>query len=101
LGWPVVRASAGERRHVQDVPHGTPSAADHSATAQGTTVAVEGRDADQGGNLPAVEVAQFGQVGNEPQHGDRTHAGDRPQLSVSRHAGLARIVSWRVGLEIL
>src|SRR5262249_2193190 len=79
-----------------------PTPADHPAAPQNAAVTVEWRDADQCGNLPTVEVAQFGQIGHECQGGDGTHAGDRSQqvFGVSpRGAGANRVVE--VGLEIL
>jgi hypothetical protein len=56
-----IAADSRHRCHVQHSPDlGTP-APDAAAAAQAATVAVEGRQANQGGDLLAIESSQLGQ----------------------------------------
>ena len=51
------------------------AAPDGAPAAHGTAVPVEGGDADQGGDLPSVEAAEFGQVGDQGAGGGLADAG--------------------------
>ena len=53
------------------------TAADTAACAAVAGVAVEGRDAEQGGGLAAREVAELGHVGAQAGGVDRAEAGNR------------------------
>src|SRR5947209_13509680 len=68
--------SAGtERSEVQDTADVAASAGDEAFAALLAAVAVEGSNADQGGDLLAVELAQFGDLGDERHASDRSDAG--------------------------
>jgi hypothetical protein len=71
-----VAASGAESRHVQGVPDGDASAPDGSCSGESSAVVIEGRHADQCGDLLAVELSQFGEVGQEGGGGGETDAGD-------------------------
>jgi hypothetical protein len=89
----------GERGPVQGAPHRAAAAANHPAAPQGATVPVEGRDPDQGGNLPAAELPQFGEFGDERGGRNRTHAGHGAEqvLRLSTHrAGADGVVQIRL-----
>src|SRR5262245_16229563 len=70
-----VMASGGERGHIENPAHGASGPADHAPTPEGAAVPIERRDADQGGDLAAIEPPQFRQFGDERRGGDRTHPG--------------------------
>ena len=72
-------ADGGERGHVQHVADGGPAAGNHAAAAEGATVAIDRGDADEGGDFPAVEVAELGEIGDEGVGGNGPDAGDRAQ----------------------
>ena len=61
------RREGGQIQHVTNGRTSTPHA---PSPAQGAAVTIEWRDADQGGDLLAVELAQFGQTGDQGQDGD-------------------------------
>ena len=71
-----VVANGRESGHVQDVADGRSSASDHPMAAPGAGIAVEGRDADEGGELPAVEAAELRQLGDKGSRGHRADAGN-------------------------
>ena len=54
-----------ESRHVEDVAEGPASSADGAFAGSFAAVVGVGRDADQGGDLFAVELSQLGQFGDE------------------------------------
>jgi hypothetical protein len=60
-----VETRGDQRGHVQSAAHGGPSAPDVSGAREGAAVAVERGDPDQGGDLPASELAELRELGNE------------------------------------
>lgn len=52
---------------------------DHSLSAQGAAVPGQRRNADQRGDLLAVECTQFGKIGQESATDDGTDAGNAAQ----------------------
>lgn len=60
--------------HVQDVADAASSAADHAMAAPCAQIFVEWRDADESGQLAAIERAEFGQFGDEGSRGYRANA---------------------------
>ena len=70
------------RGHIQDVAQGGASAADGAFAEVFSGVAVEGRHADQGGELAAVGLAEFVELGDEGRGKDRPDAGDRAEARV-------------------
>ena len=81
LAEPLVEApdlrivSAGHQgRHVQRRPHIAASAADHAFAPVLPAVVVHGRHAHQAGDLASVELAQFGQGGQQHLAGGRADA---------------------------
>jgi hypothetical protein len=71
-----VVSAGGEGGHVEDVADDGPAAEDGPAAAHQATVAVDGGDANQGGDGLAVDGAQFGQEGQEGSGGDVADAWD-------------------------
>ena len=74
-----VGPTGGEGGHVEGGADGGAPTPDRAAAAPGAAVPIEGRDADEGGDLVAVERAQFGQLGEQGVAGDRADAGDALQ----------------------
>ena len=73
-------ASGGDKcGHVHRVADVGSSAADHAVAAPCPGIAIERRDADERGELAAVERAQFGQFGDEGARRDRPYSGNRGQ----------------------
>ena len=88
-----IGAAGDQGGHVEGGAHGGAAAGDGAAAAQGAAVAVDRRDPDQGGDLAAVEMAEFGQLGDQGAQRRRADAGDAvPSRSASAcQAGLLRI----------
>ena len=87
-----IAADSRHRRHVQHSPDlGTP-APDATAAAQAATITVEGRQANQGGDLLAIESSQLGQRCEQRarQHLP-TQGTERSSSSRSRQSGVLRI----------
>ena len=86
-----VVAAGHQRSHIEDGPHPGASAPDGAFATQGATVPVEGSHAHQGGDLLAVEGAQFGQVGQQSEGELLPHAGNGAQeiILLSPHGTLA------------
>jgi len=72
-----IAASGGEGRHVEDTADGFSSAADGAFALVLSAVAIEGSQADEGGDLLAVELSQFGDIGDEGGGGDAAESWDR------------------------
>src|SRR5215470_4654809 len=94
-----VMASSNERSHVEDPAYGAPAPPDHAPAPQRAAVLVAGRDAHQGGDLPAVEPPQFRKFGDERGGGDRAPPGHgREQIHgfPPRWAGTDRVMQIRL-----
>ena len=75
--------SAGDQRsHVDDHGHSCSATPDNAAPAHGSAVPVDGSNADQSGDLFAVQHAQFRRVRQERQRELLSHAVDRAQQIV-------------------
>jgi len=68
-----------QRGHVEGGAYGCATAPDLTATPPLAAVAVEGGDADEGGDGAAVEAPQFGEVGEQGPRDRGTDAGDAAQ----------------------
>jgi hypothetical protein len=68
-------AGRDEGRHVQRRPDWRAAAPDQALAFQGSAVAGQGSHADEGGDLFAVESAEFGQAADEGAAQDRPDAG--------------------------
>jgi len=68
-----------ERGHVQGGAHAGAAPPDDTPAAQRAALAGERGHANQGGNGFAVEVAEFGHLGEQGQGGGRANAGDAAQ----------------------
>src|SRR5436190_15316882 len=68
--------------HVEDGPDLRAPAPDRAPAAQGSAVAVEGGDADERGNLPTTQRAEFGQGRHERGGQDGADAGGTAQQVV-------------------
>ena len=78
-----VAAFGGEGGHVQGIPNGGSSSPDGSGSQQKSAVTIEGSDADERSDLLAVELSQFGEVGQEGGGGggsDARHGGHEVDL---------------------
>ena len=71
----------GQGPHVENTPNPGASAPDGASASQGTAVPVEGRHAHQGRDLPSVQSAQLGQVG---QQGERAAPPRRERCAEGR-----------------
>ena len=92
---------SGDGGHVQHAPHRSAALLNHATAPQGAAIAVEGRDADQSRDLPAVEVAQFREFGDERRGGDRAHSRYGPEQVLGlppRRTGPDRVME--VGFEV-
>ena len=71
-----IGAAGDQSPHVGRRAHGGVAAGDSAAAAQRAAVAIDRRDPDQGGDLAAVEMAEFGQLGDQgnAHHEDRIGA---------------------------
>ena len=72
-----VAASGSQGRHVEDTADGFSSAADGAFALVLSAVTIEGSQADEGGDLLAVEFAQFGDIGDEGGGSDAAESWDR------------------------
>ena len=72
-----------QRRHVQCGSDPTASSPDGASAMQRAAVSVEGRRTDQGGDLPPVQGAQFGQVREKGEGELLPHAGHRAQKAAA------------------
>ena len=59
-GWIV--ADGDEGGHVKGASYRSATTHDHAAAAESAAVAVHGGDADQRGNLAAIQKTQFGEM---------------------------------------
>ena len=87
-------AGSDESAHVECLAYITSAATDHSAPAQGATVAGEGRHADQLCDLSTIESAQLGQGPDERAGGPGTHAGDAAQQIITGTPEWAGLMRW-------
>ena len=71
-----VATDRGQGGHEQDPTDGAPAAADHAPAAEGATVTIERREADEGGDASAIKLAEFREFGDERQ--GRNWADPRP-----------------------
>ena len=62
--------------HVECASDVGPSAPDGTSSPMSTTVPVQGSDTDKGGDLPAIEGAEFGECTDEGEGGNGADAGD-------------------------
>ena len=72
-------ATGHQSSHVQDCADPGASAPNGTSASQCATVPVEGSLSHQGGDLPAVQGAQFRQVGQEGERELLSNAGDGAQ----------------------
>ena len=70
-----VEADGTEGGHVQRGPDGGSTAEDGALASEGSAVAVDGRDTDEGGDLLPGAVSEFGEFGDERAGGLRSDAG--------------------------
>ena len=84
-----VPACRGQCPHIEDAPHSGATAPDSAFAPQSPAIPVEGSEAHQSGDLPAVQRAQLRQAGQQSE-GDlfSTPGTVRSRLSFSRHTGL-------------
>src|SRR5437762_14050383 len=66
-----IAAAGGKCSHVQRAANRSAAAADGPFAAKRAGVAVERRQADEGGDLLAIELAQFRQLGDERRSEER------------------------------
>ena len=66
-----------ERRHVEDGANGFSSAADGAFSLVRAAITIEGSQADEGGDLLAVQFAEFRNIGDHGGGGNRPEAGNR------------------------
>jgi hypothetical protein len=71
-----VASSRGERGHVEQATDRRASSPDCPLASELAAVSIEGSQADQGGDLLAIELAQFGDFGDERGAGHRSDAGN-------------------------
>src|SRR5712672_3967247 len=64
-----IGAAGDQGRHKQSSAHGRAAAGDGAAPAHRAAVAVDRRDTDEGGDLAAIEAAEFGQLGDQGAQG--------------------------------
>ena len=74
-----VAAGGVEGGHVEGAADASPPAADPSGFGGMSAVLVDGRDADEGGDLLAVDLAEFGELGDERDGRDGSDSGDAGQ----------------------
>jgi hypothetical protein len=74
-----IEAGGDNRVHVQHGSHVSPATPHRALASPRAAVAIEGRDADQRGNLFMGQRAQFWQMGQEGGGQHRAHAGHAPQ----------------------
>ncbi len=72
-------ASGDESRHVESRANACSPSPNHALSSAPAAVAIQGSNADQGGNLLPRTCAQLGQVGQQGQRRLRPHAGHTPQ----------------------
>ena len=83
-----MEACGGEGSHVEDGADGFASAADGAFALMLAAIAIEGSQADEGGDLLAVELSELGDVGHEGGHvgsEEEDHAGAAGDAA--RHRG--------------
>lgn len=71
-----VEPHGGEAGHVQGAADVGSSAPDHASSSELPAVTVEGSDSDQGCDLLAVELSQFGEFGQQGGTGSGPDSGD-------------------------
>src|SRR5262245_45479573 len=69
--------------HVEDVTHGHATPVDTSMSFKLSAIKVIGRETDEGSDLPAVELTEFGQRGEERISECRANAGHRNEQAVA------------------
>ena len=69
-----IATDGGEGGHVEGVADVKSSAADGAGAGLLAAVVVEGCDTDEGGDLFAIELTEFGQIGKQSHRGDVAHA---------------------------
>ena len=97
------RDSSGRRRggHVEHGAHRRAAAPAGAAPAEGATVARQRRDADERGDLAAIEVAEFGQQAEQRRGQRRAHAGHTLQqfiLDPPERTGFDQLAQLAVGV---
>jgi len=71
-----VETSSCEGGHVEDAADGLPAAGDSAFTFEGAAVSVVGSQADEGGDLLPVELAELRDIGHERVGGDLSQSGN-------------------------
>ena len=74
-----IGAAGDQGGHVERGAHGRAAAGDGAAPAQGAAVAIDRCHADQRGDFAAVEMAEFGQLGDQGAQRRLADAGDTGQ----------------------
>ena len=81
--------------HVEGASDVGPTAPYGTSSPMTTTVPVQGSDTDKGGDLPAVEGAEFGESADEGEGGNGAHAGDiseEEELVLPEDVGVNEVV---------
>ena len=89
-----VEAHGGQGGHVEGGADVRPAAEDGAFAAQGARIAVERGDADEGGDLLAIEFAQFGQAREQLAGGglaDARGTGEDLELAAPILVGLDQV----------
>lgn len=71
-----VPADRRERRHEQHVAHIDPATGDGAPAAHLSGVAIDGSNTDESGDTTAVELTEFGQIGDQGMGRDVADAGN-------------------------
>ena len=72
-----VATFGGQGSHVEDAADGLTSAGDGAFTLEGAAISIEGSQADESRDLLAVQLAKFGDIGDDGGGGDAPQAGHR------------------------
>ena len=60
-----VPADSGEGGHIEGITNVGSSTGDRASTTHLPGIAVDRRDTDESGDTPSIELAEFGQIGNQ------------------------------------
>src|SRR5437773_8588050 len=71
-----IEAAGGESSHIEDLAHRWPAAPDDALAANGAAVGWVRCHADEGSDLLAAEVSEFGKVSQEGEAQDAAGAGN-------------------------
>ena len=84
MGDHRIEADGGEGGHIEHTPPHGAAAGNHAAAPQGSAIPVDRRDADEGGNLAPIQVAQLREIGDEREGRDIADAGHGLEQVVRR-----------------